>query len=256
MSTSETGHAINVTNFQTLIAMSSSFGSLYLPQRADLTIANLYLMLAAALNSMSNVNASISAWKIAVATRDLTFRSLNELCTRILGALHSSNVRPADIENALTYIRKLRGQRATPKHLVTVIDPNTTTIANSGAPVKENHKNISASQMSFESRIANLDMLIKILMPLADYNPNEADLTVSALKSLYNRMVIQVNDVVVCGIELNNNRIIRDKLLYAANTGLIDTALAIKSYIKSVFKTNSPQYRKIAAISFKKSYRK
>jgi hypothetical protein len=251
MSTSETGHAINVANFQALIAMCSSYGSNYIPQRADLTIANLEIQHADALGGMYKVNTSLSAWKIAIATRNLTFKSLNEHCTRIVGALHSSNVRPADIENAMTPIRKIQGIRATPKHLVTVADPNAPATTDAGAPPKVNHKNISASQLSFDSRIANFDLLIKILLPLAAYNPNEADLSVSALKTLYNQMVIQNNDVLACEVKLNNDRITRDLLLYAPVTGLVDTALAIKNYIKSVYKVNSKQYRDVSAISFR-----
>ena len=49
-----------------------------------------------------------------------------------------------------------------------------------------------------------------------------------------------------------NAMIARNTVLYQDNTGLVDTALEVKKYVKSVFGTLSPQYKEISKIEFKK----
>jgi hypothetical protein len=252
MKNSDSGHTINVTNFHTLIINVYSFGPRYAPQRSDLTLAGLNSLYSTASAGMSTVNSRFSAWKIAVSDRDITFRPLSELATRVLGALRSSAVRIDDIESIIPIIRKLRGQRATPKHTVTGPEPNVVVAANPGNPPKAIPKNISASQMSFDSRVANMDILIKLLLPLAGYNPNEPELSVSGLKTLYNVMVSQNDSVVTITVSLSRERGKRDQILYAPLTGMFDIAQAVKNYVKSVFKAKSKEFMEVSAISFKK----
>ena len=58
--------------------------------------------------------------------------------------------------------------------------------------------------------------------------------------------------VVAAEVPLNNARITRNDTLYKANTGLVDIALDVKTYIKSVYGATSPQYKKISKIKFTK----
>lgn len=48
----------------------------------------------------------------------------------------------------------------------------------------------------------------------------------------------------------SNARIARNKVLYESGTGMVDTATAIKKYVKSVFKANSPQYKQVSGLQF------
>jgi hypothetical protein len=49
----------------------------------------------------------------------------------------------------------------------------------------------------------------------------------------------------------SNSRISRDNLLYADTTGLVDIALDVKAYIKSVFNSTSPNMHKSAELNLK-----
>jgi hypothetical protein len=42
-----------------------------------------------------------------------------------------------------------------------------------------------------------------------------------------------------------------NEILYAPVTGITDTALAVKSYIKGVFGATSPQYKEVNHIHFR-----
>ena len=106
--------------------------------------------------------------------------------------------------------------------------------------------------MSFDSRIDNFDKLIKLLTSVTLYAPNEADLKVAALTAVLSDLKAKNLAVTNAEVPLNNARISRNDILYKANTGLVDTALDVKTYIKSVYGATSPQYKKISKIKFTK----
>ena len=59
------------------------------------------------------------------------------------------------------------------------------------------------------------------------------------------------NDAVMnTSIPLSNARIARNDMLYGANTGMVDIALEVKKYIKSVFGGSSQQYHQVGELTF------
>jgi hypothetical protein len=52
---------------------------------------------------------------------------------------------------------------------------------------------------------------------------------------------------------LSNARIARDRVLYAEGTGMVDIALDVKQYVKSVFGATSPQYKQVSGLKFNRS---
>jgi hypothetical protein len=43
----------------------------------------------------------------------------------------------------------------------------------------------------------------------------------------------------------------RNSILYASVSGLVDVALDVKKYVKSVYGASSPQYKQVSKIEFK-----
>jgi hypothetical protein len=109
---------------------------------------------------------------------------------------------------------------------------------------------ISSSQMSFNSRIDNLDKLIKLLTSVTAYAPNEADLKVTSLTTLLTDLKAKNTAVITAEPPLTNARIARNDVLYKAGTGVVDTSLDVKTYVKSVFGATSPQYKTISGLKF------
>jgi hypothetical protein len=65
-------------------------------------------------------------------------------------------------------------------------------------------------------------------------------------------LVAKNNAVATAYANISNSRIARDKTLYDESTGLVDIALEVKKYIKSVFGASSPEYAQVKGIEFKK----
>ena len=241
-STSETGHAKNVANFEKLIAETSAFGENFNPSKATLKLPALNTQLATAKAAIAAVNSAEPAYKNAVSARDAAFAPLGKLITRINNALKASDTTVQEDESALTLVRKLQGRRATAKKT----EDEKKALAAEGKEVVE----ISSSQMSFDSRLDNFDKLIKLLSSIPAYAPNEADLKVEALTALYNDLKAKNMAVINAETPLSTARIARNEVLYKQNTGIVDITVDVKNYVKSVFGATSPQYKLISNLKF------
>ena len=241
-STSETGHAKNVANFEKLIAETSAFGETFNPSKATLKLTALNTQLATAKAAIAAVNSAEPAYKNAVSAKNAAFAPLGKLITRINNALKASDTTVQEDESALTLVRKLQGRRATAKKT----EDEKKAVAAEGKEIVE----ISSSQMSFDSRLDNFDKLIKLLSSIPAYAPNEADLKVEALTALYNDLKAKNMAVINAETPLSTARIARNEVLYKQNTGIVDISVDVKNYVKSVFGATSPQYKLISNLKF------
>jgi len=105
--------------------------------------------------------------------------------------------------------------------------------------------------LSFDSRLDNLDKLIKLLESIPVYKPNEADLNVTGLTALITDLIAKNSEVIATTTLLSNARISRDAILYKADSGMVDVALAVKNYVKSLYGSTSPQYKQVSVLEFR-----
>ncbi len=242
-STSETGHAKNVANFEELTDYCMGFGVTYNPTKTSIKIANLQILLTNSKNVISNLNSSFPAYKNAVVAREVAYAPLSTQTTRVINSLKATDVPKQTVDNAKSFARKIQGGRASKKIEAIVASKEPIT--------EEQHKSISASQMSYDNRIDNLDKLIKFLASQPLYNPNEAELKVAALTTMYNDLKVKNSAVLAAEVPIANARISRNDILYKENTGLVHIAAFVKSYVKSLYGATSPQYKEISGIKFK-----
>ena len=242
-STNETGHAKNVSNLDDLISIITAYGATYNPTKTAIKLTALQTLSTNAKAAVNAVNAALPAYSNAVAAREVAFTPLNKLSTRVLNAIKATDTTEQVDDNARTLIRKIQGKRATPKKT----EEEKAAAQAEGKEVKE----ISASQLSYDNRLDNFDKLIKLLSSITLYVPNEADLKVTALTTLYNDLKAKNAAVLAATTQLSIARIARNDVLYKANTGLVDIALDVKTYIKSLYGATSPQYKQVSGISFK-----
>jgi len=146
-------------------------------------------------------------------------------------------------ESAKTLVRKIQGSRAKAK--LTEVEKKA--LEAEGKSATE----ISTSQMSYNSRLENFAKLINLLASVPQYKPNEVELTVAALTTMYNDLKAKNAAVVAATIPLSNTRISRNDILYKKLTGLVDIAFDTKVYIKSEFGATSPQYKQVSKLEFK-----
>ncbi len=105
--------------------------------------------------------------------------------------------------------------------------------------------------MSFDNRLDNFDKLIQLLDSSPLYTPNETDLQLTTIKTYYDTLNAKNAAVKTAIIPLSNARISRDEIMYKAGASMVDIALDVKTYIKSVFGATSPQYKQVSKLAFK-----
>ena len=240
--TSETGHAKNVTNLESLITSIIALGTTYNPSRDSIKLAALQTLLDQSKESLNAVNIAQATYSNAVAARKVAFEPFGKLITRVMNSLKASGASTQVVQSARTIVRKLQGRRASAK----ITEEEKKALEAEGKEVNQ----ISASQMSFDNRIENFDRLIMLLSSIPLYNPNEEELKVETLKALHNQLKEKNTEVILPIVQLSNSRIARNKILYSENTGLVDVALDSKTYIKSIFGATSPQYKQISKLRF------
>ena len=240
--TSETGHAKNVTNLESLITSIIALETSYNPSRDSIKLTSLQTLLTASTESLNAVNIAQAAYSNAVAARKVAFEPFSKLITRVMNSLKASGASTQVVQSARTIVRKLQGRRASAK----ITEEEKKALEAEGKEVNQ----ISASQMSFDNRIENFDRFIMLLSSIPLYNPNEAELKVETLKALHNQLKEKNTEVILPIVQLSNSRIARNKILYSENTGLVDVALDSKTYIKSIFGATSPQYKQISKLRF------
>lgn len=243
VSRSETGHLKNVTNFEDLISFCSSFGARFNPSNGMLTIDSLkakYLQGKEALAGHTVLRTKLNS---SIDMRRIEFSDLQSTSTRSFNSFAVSGAEPLIVENAKSHLSKLRGQRK--KEVAVAISEE------SSQETKE-VKKISVSQMSFDRQIDNFSSMIEVYLQSGNYNPNEEDLKIEALNTKVSKLKDTNSAVINDYTAFSNGLIQRDDVLYNPLTGIVNTAQMVKKYVKSVFGANSPQYKQISSIEFRK----
>ena len=236
-STSETGHAKNVANFFTLQAFVTGYGVSYNPSKPVLEHRNLLLIHNAAKQAVKNVVDAVAPYDEVINDRADEFKNVPEYATQLINALESSDASERTIEDGKAFLRKIRGQRAAKKK-----EPE------SGEPALITH---SASQTSYDQIIQHMQGIAALLKNERSYAPNEPELRIDAVEDKIDRL-INTNDAASTVEEaISNARLLRNNILYNNPDALTTVAKGVKTYVKSVFKANSPEFKQISGIPFK-----
>lgn len=245
-STSETGHAKNVANFESLISFCVGFGATYNPSKANLKVPALQTQLASCKANITSVTSTSVAFNNATNARMIAFDGLKKLSTRLVNALDATGASTQVVKDIKTVNAKVQGSKLTKADAGKVpapIDPNT--------PVTETDKTISSSQQSYSNLVEHFTKIITILSSEPSYVPNENDLKVTTLNTLLTNLKNTNTGVINAYTTVSNARVSRDQSLYNTTNGLCETAKEVKMYIKSVFGATSQQYKQISSIEFK-----
>ena len=239
-STSETGHAKNVANFQNLIAFVTGYGATYTPSKNALKLPQLIALKSDAETKLADVVTKNTAYNNKVNERLNAFSGLKSLSTRLVNALQTTDATDQIIKDAKGFNKKMQGQRASAT-ATTPTDPNTP------AP-----NTISTSQQSYTQQIQHLAGLISVLESEPSYTPNETDLQIATLQAKQNDLTTKNNEVATSYANISNSRIARNTTLYSTEGSIFDVASEVKKYIKSIYGATSPEFAQVKGIEFKK----
>jgi hypothetical protein len=258
-STSETGHAINVANFEEVISRCIGYGVIYQPTKPVLQIPALQALRLTAQGNLTAVNSAIVVLINAINARQILFDPIKQLATRIVNALDATNASDELVKDAKTLNRKIQGKRkGEPKPPATTPVPPVPPVPPGPGgpspipPVPPTPEQISVSQQSYDSLLENFNKLILLVASEPSYTPNEVDLQVATLNALATNLAGQNTGVINAATALSNARIARNHTLYDANTGLYDIQSEVKKYVKSVFGASSQEYKLLSKIKFTK----
>ena len=236
-STSEVGHNKNVANFNAVYQVLQEMGTIYNPTNENIKLQNLEPIKQLLQNNIQELNNKLPIYKNAVAKRESEMQPLSKTITKALNFAKSINLSPADKENIKAQADKLRGQKnAKPK----------TTEATST-------ETISTSQLSYDSRIANLQTLIEQLASYPQYTPNETEIKIETLQNLKDTLAENSAQVNAAANTLITARANRNKTLYTDTNNVINLIKDIKAYLKSVGDPAKPYYNAIVKLKFIRS---
>jgi hypothetical protein len=241
----ETGHVKNVAAFESLINTCASHKDLYKPGNTELSVEELTKRLATSQQLMQLVNDATEGYKSATNEREILFKKVPMLASRVVDALSSSRVSSQTMDDALAIKRRIHGRRAktvaatTPAAEVVTPADATATVASA--------KTVSVSQTGFDNMLSHFTKLVTLVSGQSKYKPNEADLAVEGLMAMLTDMRSK-NAAAKSSLEdLNKIRNVRNRDLYVGENSLVSTATAVKTYIRSVFGKGTPEVRQAYA---------
>lgn len=229
----ETGHAKNAANFRVIIAACQTFGATYNPPRIALTVAELTLLADRADKAIDDVQKAVQADKDATNAREIPFKEISKLSTRIFNGLAAFGCPQNVLDDARSLINKLSGRRAS----------KTPAAVN---PVTGN--SVSVSQMSYDMRADSFKKLVRLVENQPTYNPNEIEMQTVALKAFSDNLIALNKDAVTKRVASEKARIIRDIILYTDTNSVYNLATDIKKYAIYLYGTKGPQYKQISSI--------
>jgi hypothetical protein len=242
--TTESGDNKLIGNFRKLIDEVSADPN-YNPANIKLKVTALETQYTAADASAASVAAARAPQKLAITDRVSAFADLRPLAVRSRNFLKASGASKGVLDDVETSIRKLTGSRKSPRSIA--VPPPAGGGAPGPVPID---RGSSASQMSYDNQVGNLEAYIEVLKNVTSYNPNEADLKVTALTARAGSLTAKNNAVNTTSATLNQARGQRDQVLYLSDDSLVNTALLVKAYVQAALGTKSQLHKKIKGLRF------
>ena len=234
-STSETGHNKNVANFSSAYQILEEMGAIYNPSNSNLILTNLQPKKVSLGATITVLNNKKPIYKNAVADREVAIAPLGKRMSKAGNYSKSIDISDTDKENIASQVKKIRGDKK-----AKTVNPDTAEV-----------ETISTSQMSYDSRIANLETYTTQLASHTEYAPNETEIQIASFQTLHSTLVTLSQTVNSAGNALITARKNRNDILYSNDTNVIQLIKDIKAYLKSLGEVGKPYYNAIVKLQFK-----
>jgi len=242
-STSETGHAVNISNFKLLIDKCTAFGAPYNPSNPDLIIASMTTLWTTADGAHQTLTAAIQLAKNPINARQILFEPADKLVTRTLNYFESTKASDQIKKDAKGLADRFRGFG------VGLPPPPPAALAVPPAPPAD----VSTSHLSFVQRGDTFKQLVDLYGSEPLYAPNEVDLQVATLTTLSTAMKTSNDGIGTILSPVETARITRDDALYDKDTGMVDIAAKCKDYVQGLFGATSSEAQMVRGIAFRRN---
>ncbi len=231
----KTGNVKQVATFEELLGYCHAHGALYNPSKASIKITALEELFTAAQQSLEAVKVAITEYNNAVNVRQEAFNRLPVFSTRIVNALAATDASKATLEEAYAHVRKFRWE-----------SPALATAKGEETPTPKSRK---SSHRDFNTQLDIFESLVKVVSAEPSYQPNEPELTLTALNAHVEMLRSTITKVIDQRVAASNLRATRDKILYDRHS-IHDTSNAVKRYMKGAFGFRSVAYNQIKGLRF------
>lgn len=233
--------ATNLQAFQTALAICTAQGAAYQPTKPMLVLASANTAFADSHTAVDDSIAEMVAEKLVVNDREAGFIGSGKLATRILAAVETSGASKQDVEDMKGFVRKVHGGRT---KKIQIDDPNTP---------EDESKHISVSQRGYSDVVEHFEKIHELLIALgADYDVNEPDLKVNAIKAKITDWTALNQATIDAGVATKNSRNAKNALLYENEDSLYERLRLMKKYFLQAFGSDSDQYNQISALKIVK----
>ncbi len=242
MTTTQTGNAQNVINIGVLNKTVSTFGPKYNPAHPAFTCAGLTELETKSEEVLRLEKVAENMVKKSTASRNLILEFMIKLITRSLNALRISGAMQPIIEQGEAIVRELRGLRAGEKYTKEEIA--------AAKAIGKKLRNNATHYSTVDTKMNNVGYYVQFIESVLEYNPNEVDLTVAAMKEQLTILKTAYTDSTRTDALWEAACNERNIVLYAPVTGLFTIEAGVKKYVKSVFGPGSPEFKAVSAIKF------
>ncbi|HRK54498.1 MAG TPA: hypothetical protein PK185_11330 [Cyclobacteriaceae bacterium] len=236
-------HVKNADAYSRLVGICTGYGGTYNPGRQTLQLKAMRALLEAVQSSLRDVSQKRNALSGITNERIRAYKNLDLLIGRIIGTLKASQVDDDTLANVRYYTRLITGRMK----------------AGSNRPAVTGEDNDAESlikraltQQSYVAKAFNFMRLAQLIEKVPGYATAAADLQPSALMKEADRLMALNEAWSKAKVALANARIHRDTLLYKGVDSLHSNALAVKSYLRVEFGSQSQQAAQLSELSFTK----
>lgn len=234
-------HVKTMQAFGKLKGICTGLGGAYNPGQENLQVKALTTLLFNAQQVMDEVNVTQTVYDNVTNSRELAFKDVQKLGSRICSILRSCGAHPLTLADAFSRNRQLQGRRVRTRPPVP-------------APVEgEEIKSLSRIYgKDYATKAYHFARLVETVSAEPNYRPNEEELTVESLEQKVlelrslNEMVMKTRQ------RLSQLRKQRNKLFYEGPGSLVAIAKAVKYYVRGVFGFNSDPHADLVKVSLTK----
>lgn len=232
-------HVKNMQAFEKLLGVCTGLGGTYNPGQQNLQVQAMTALLSIAQQSWEEMKQAQQAYNNATNNRELGFRKIRRLSSSVVGILKSCKANELLLKDALNSKRRIWGARIT--------EPAVSAAAQPDAEVPESRPSYSQGYITMAEYF---DRLVKTVASEPRYVANEPELTLASLQQTLAHLFSLNKAVTDAEIALEHARIKRNTVYYLAPDNLVETATAVKAYVRSAFGFQSQQHQQVQKLRF------
>jgi len=235
-------HVKNLQSFDKVIEICTGLGRKYNPGQQNLQVNAMSTQWHIAQQVWEEFKEARKVYDNATNARKEAFQGIRALSSSVQGMLKVSDANPLLMADALNAKRKICGARITKPPDAEAEATTTDTKKKSRASYGQAYVNVAEY----------FDVLVKTVESEPNYRANETHLTLAGLQEMKAKLFSLNKAVANAEVRLDEARIKRNEMFYTFPVSMVNTAKAVKAYVRSVLGLRSQEYQLVQKLRFTK----